>query len=316
MLEEKKGSVSAYIQPTKLVGDCGVSVSFKAKANGCCVCKLKACSMCNCFPAGSEEACLCYAMYIVVQDALCGSPAATAKSKVSKVECGTNGGDFSIAWRVKGTVSAVRKSLGIALKCLNPGKLYSIYVQCVKAAGGKPNREAFNYVAAELAASLKDGVQVGVIGNIKADSAKLKAMLDVVSGKLSVGAIDGKKVKPSDHTACDHSAYAELKTDGWQAFVAKDYIDAKVRGLNVLLCDRYLLVHTKASQWDTLAKKVKKYVKDYVAAKYMRVNKDDLPAVLGYMMLSDAAVGSGDIKSMLKSGLTAASVEKAITDVL
>jgi hypothetical protein len=318
MLEGKAGGLSLFIAPTKLVGDVAVSMCFPMTVNGCALSKLGACGQncgSNCFPAGSEEACLCYALYMMVNQVLCGDPVAVSKSKVGAVGCGAHNGMFFINWKTKGTASAVRKSIGLALRVLNPAKMFPVYSRCMREIGGVPKKETFAHVAAAAAAGVKSDLVVGVVGNIKADKAKLDAMLDVLKKKHVVSAVEGSKSKPADHTPCDHSNHTEVKTNGWSSAVLSDYLRFKVRGLNPMLNDKFLLLPIKDSQWSTLAKKIKPGVKEYVAAKYTKVG-DDLPEVFGYLTISSNALCACSVRTMIHSKLNASAVEAAITKSL
>lgn len=323
MLEGKAGGLSVFIASTKLVGNVAVSLCFPMHVNGCSLAKMGAggqgcCSNSSesgCFPSGSEESAVCYSLYLMVNQVLCGDPLATSKTKVSSVTCCGHNGLFSINWNVKGTVSAVRKSVGLALRVLNPSKMYAIYSKLVRELGGTPKKESFAYVASEAAAAIKSNLTVGIVGNINADKAKLDGMLDVLKKKHAVSAVEGSKTKPSDHKECDHSNYAEAKTLGWASAVLSDYLRFKVRGLNPTLCDKHLLLPMKQSAYETLAKKVKDGVKTYVAAKYTKIG-DNLGVVFGYMTLSSGALCACDVKSMINAKVSAASVESAITKSL
>jgi hypothetical protein len=326
MLENKKDNLSIFVERTSLVGDVAVSISFKVKLNACCLNKLKGSCACTCFPLGSEEACVCYALYLAVKNALCGDPLATAKSKVGDVYCGAHNGSFCISWKVKGTGSAIRKSLGIALKQLSPNKVFSSYSNCIKEAKGTPRRECFDYVADEITKSINDNVHCGVIGNIKLYKTDIKTkkevhaldldeMLNILSKKLKPEPVKGAKHKPNEHSECDHSEKTEVKVNGWQAFVVKDYISAKVKGLNPVICDKYLLLSIKKARWDSFADKIKKSVKDYINQKYSKVG-DALPAILGYMMLSSASISCIDVHQMIKNNIKGTDAAKALMAVL
>lgn len=347
MLEGKKKGLSIFVERTPLVGDVAVCLSFKAKVNTCALNKLKGpgVSCCNlvqvlegqndcpehAFPQGSEEACLCYALYLTVNNALCGDPLATARSKVGAVHCCSHDGYFCISYTTKGTASAVRKSLGIALRNLGPGKVFSVYAHCVRSLGGKPKREYFNYVADEITKSIDNEVSCGLIGNIrivdkevkqengstKKLSAKeqLENMLDVLVNKLNPGSVKGSKQKPADHTECDHSNVTELKVSGWGAFAVRDYVSAKVKGLSAVVGSKSVIVSVKPKQWETLASKLKKYTKDYVANKYAKVG-DELPAIMGYLMLTTGSVCCGDARDVIKNKVKSSEVEKAINSAL
>jgi hypothetical protein len=251
-----------------------------------------------------------------VQLALCGDPLATVKSKVGAVDCGVHNGTFSITWKVKGTISALRKSIGLALKQFCPSKLFPAYSQCVKAAGGKPNKESFLYVADMLTKSMNESVRCGIVGNVKlADDSKLKEMLEVLIKKLAPESVAGSKSAPKDHTPCDHSDKTELKVNGWASYVVKDYIQSKVKGLSVVVCDNYLLLGIKQAQWETLAKRLKKNVSDYVAAKYTKLG-GNLAPIMAYIMISNATVCCTCIAAILKNAPSQADLVKAINSAL
>jgi hypothetical protein len=267
------------------------------------------------WPSGAEESCLCYVLYLVVRNMLCGDPLATMRSKVGSVNCGANDGCFFITWTVKGNGSAVRKSLGMAIKSLNPGKLFADYSRCVRDAGGKPKREHFNHVAHELAQSLKDQITCGVVGTIRLEKDKLEDIVETVAKKVQVAAVAGSKQKPNEHVECDHGEMTEVKIDGWQAFVAREYINAKVKGISSMLGNKQLILSAKPKQWDVIVPKLKRLVKDYVKAKYARVG-DELQALLGYKSIASADICSMDVRDMIKNKITSSEVEKAINSAL
>ena len=316
MIEGKKGGISLFLQRTPLVGDVAVCVSFSVKCNGCVLNRLKSggtggCSSISgdknansCFPEGAEEACLCYAQYLVVQNALCGDPLATSKSKVGSVDCGSNGGQFFICWRVKGTGSAVRKSLGIAMRSLNPSKYYSVYDQCIRSIGKK---------------SVRDKLCCGVVGNIKTEKKGAgnlaDLMLDVLSKKLNLSNPVGSSSKPTGHSECPHDGLTEIKCSGWHTYVIRDYINAKVKGIASIIYEKGILLAVDQKKWDVLSSKLKKGLKDYIKTKYTRVGKE-LANLVGYIVMSNAYVSCSDVKSIIKSGLAVESVEKAISAVL
>jgi hypothetical protein len=318
MIEEKKSGLTVFIAPTKTVGDVVVSVCFPANVNGCALAKLNggggSCES-VCFPQGSEEACVCFCLYLTVRQTLCGDTLATSKTKVGDVLCGAHDGMFFINWKVKGTVSAARKSIGMAMKCLNPARMGPSYAKCVKYAGGKPSKENFAYVADELAKNINKDLTISIVGNIKADKDKLKDLVDKVSKKIDASGVSGSKSKPSEHTACDHSNFTELKISGWSSVVISDYIQFKAKGLVPVLHNKYLLLPIKQQIWDTLAKKIKKGVKDFVAAKHTKVPVD-AAELLAYKSLSSGALCASDARTLLNSGANASAVESAINKYL
>jgi hypothetical protein len=317
MLEAKKSGFTLYVAPTKLVGDVAVSMCFPVSVDGCALARLNNGNQCGSqsFPAGSEESAVCHSLYLSVRQVLCGDPLAVSKTKVGDVQCGSHNGQFFINWKVKGTVSAARKSIGLALKMLNPGKMYAAYSRCLRELGGTPKRETFAYVADQLNKAIKNELTVGIVGNIKCDQTKLNDMLDVLSKKHEVSPVEGAKSKPTEHIKCDHLNHTEVKVSGWASSVLSDYLNFKIKGLNPALCDKFLLLPMKAAQWATLSKKLKKNVKDYVQAKYAKV-ADDLPELFGYLCISSSSLCACDVQSMIKSKLNASAVEAAISKYL
>ena len=319
MIESKKGGLTLFLKTTKLVGDVAVGVCFSLACNGCAFNRLCGNSECssNCFPVGTEEAALGISLAQAVRQVLCGDPAAVAKSKVASVECVAHNGMLGINWKVKGTGSAIRKSIGLVLKTLEPAKMFPAYSRCIKQLGGSVNKEAFMYVADAAARAIKSGLTVGVVGNASKniDKDALDSMLEILSKKHNTALPNGTKSKPSDHTACEHTSMTEIKISGWTSAVFADFVRNKVKGLNPMVCDKYLLLNIKSSQWSTLAAKLKKAVKDYAATKYGKVG-DNLPAVFGYLSLASGQLCAYDVKSAISNKLSTSSIESALTSNL
>jgi hypothetical protein len=316
MIEEKKGGLSVFIAPTKTVGDVVISMCFALDANGCTLSKLNGCgSECSshCFPAGSEEACIAYSLYATVKQVLAGNALAVSKTKVGDVKCGLHDGMFFINWKVKGTVSAARKSLGIALKCMTPAKMWPVYSRCAKMLKSTPKKESFSYIADATAKSIRDNLQVGIVGNIKADKTKLKDLVETIHKRLNAESPSGTKSKPTDHTECDHSHLTELKAAGYGSLLISDYLQHKVKGLNPNIFNKKIIIMMKPAQWETMQKKIKPGVKDFVATKYMKVSTD-LNEVVAYYGLSSGMLSACDVHNM--GQLSASNLENAINKYL
>jgi hypothetical protein len=317
MLEGKKDGLAVYVESTKVVGDVSIGICFDVECNGCSMSKLcggSSSCCCESCPVGSEESALCYALYLAVRQVLCGDPLAVSKTKVGSVSCVAHNGMFGINWKVKGTASAVRKSIGLALKVLDPVKMFPAYSRHIKQLGGSAAKESFNYVADAIQKTVKS-LTIGIVGNIKLDSEKLKTMLEVLTKKHNVSAVPGTKTKPSGHKACEHNDCCDVKVSGWASAVVSDFIMAKVKGLTPCVCDKHLHLHLKAGQWDTLSKKLKKYSSEYATNKYGKVG-DNLPAVFGYLNLANGSLCAGDVKTAISSKLSASAIESVINKAL
>lgn len=320
MHEASGKGVSIFIQPTKIVGDVAVCLCFPLGVSGCALARLTNQLACDCFEKGAEEACVFYATYDKVRFALCGDPAAVLASKVASVTCGASGSHVHIAWQVKGTASAVRKSLGIALKALKPRATYAAYQRLVHQLGRKPVRAHFNYAADQVTNAIKRGVHCGVVGKIMVGkpSPKLEEtmrdILDVIVKRLDPGEVVGDREKPSDHSACNTELVA-LNVSGWQAFAASEYITAKVMGVRPVVCGDKIIVPVKKKLWDALAAKLKKGVDVVIKNRYAKLG-EELGNVLAYTGVISGAMSCADVKPLLKEKITPAAVASAIKRVL
>lgn len=313
MISAKKGGLSVSVSVTKKVADVAVGLCFKLPCDGCVANRLKGVASCGCdsFPEGSEETALGLSLFLAVKAKLCGSPKDLFKTKVGNVTCVMHSDHFGINWKTQGTVSAVRKSLGIALSVLNPANVFSTWSRCIKQMGGSADKESFLYVASKAAAAIKSELNVLVVGKINIDQKKLDEMMKVLEKKHDVDSVAGGK-KPSGHTKCNHDDQTELKVSGWGSAVLSDYIQFKVKGLVPQLCNKYLLLNIKPAQWATAAKKIKEGIKDFVDAKYMGVG-DELPAIFGYLALCNSTLCACDVSSAISSKMSAESVKAAIS---
>lgn len=301
MLESTVGKVSVSVQPTTFLGDVAVSVCFKADVAGCVMGKLNGThAKCSALPKGTDAACAAYALYLAVQDKMCGNPLAAKNSKVGKVSVGAHNGHVFFSWNMKGTVSHVRKAVSLCMSVLKPGSLYSLYSHCIKRVGGKPNKEHFNHAAHVLIAGLNAGVSCCIIGKVKIDQAKVKDIATKTSKKLSPGTAATPQTENKATVPCDMSNVTELKVSGWQAYVTKDYIMSKARGVEPFICEKSVVVPMKSSSYDSLKKRLKKNVDLFVKQKYAKLG-DECGSILAYLALSNASLSCDDAKKLCKA---------------
>jgi hypothetical protein len=301
-MEQSAGKVSVCVIPTKLVGDVAVSLSFKMDLEGCALCCLTGCMRCACeggVPVGADEAAAAYALYLHVSNALCGDPVAAQKSKVGAVCCGSHNGAFVMSWKMKGVLSHVRKALGIAIKNLTPGKLFGTYANCMRAAGHRPNKEAFNEAAHQLVAGINAGVDCCVVGAIKTDAEKLKATVDVLKSKVNPGTAGTPRAANKSAVKCTHDSNVEVKVSGWAAFVLSDVVRSQMKGVVPAMCNKSVIIPMKASSWESAAAKLKSKSSDYIKLKYGKL-KDSMGDVLAYLAASNAALSCADLKKLSK----------------
>lgn len=300
-----------FVAPTKLVPNCVVGLCFEMKIEGCAVHRvLCGTGMCECKPKGTEEALICYSIYMSVQTALVGTPKSVVNSKCENVVCGAHDGMFFINWTVKGTVTNIRKSLNIALAAIKPAKLNSTYVELSKNIKGV-KRDTFGYAADLAAKSLKSKLYIGVVGNTKMDKDQLADVLDVIIKKYDIESVSAPKNKPEDYTECNcHENSTEIKIKGWESAVLADYLEFKIKGLQVSICDNYILVPVKESIFDNKKSSLKQQSGPFLQTKYMK-GKELLKTEWAYSAMSNGKLNCVDAKSGMKS-MTMANLKAAI----
>lgn len=258
---------------------------------------------------GAEGSALGYALFEAIRDKFIGSPLELARSRVSRVDCDSINGKFLISWNTQGSVSMLRKTIGLALSCLDPAKLYAKYAENMKLLGGKNDRDVFNYLANEMIAAIKKGIKVDVVGKIKVDAAKLKDLLAKADKKQKSPASVPKGSKPPKHADCPCD-YPHVKVSGIAAVVVADYIKSKSGGYGVDVYDGKVVVYNKS--WDTKKKSLKgSSAKDYVRQKYEKL-KDDFACVLAYLAITQGYADCCTVSQIIKTKPSAASMAALI----
>jgi hypothetical protein len=244
---------------------------------------------CNTLHKGSEEAALAFALFSHIREKLSGSPLEVARCKVDHVTCGAHDNEFVVAWNTQGTGSALRKTIGVVLKCLAPNALFSRYSNNIKVLGGKVDRAVFNYLANKMIDGINKSIEFVAVGKIKAD-ADFKELLSVAANKYSASSKSGAGDTQAPETHSDHKGEFPLLTctNGSAAIVVADYIHHQ--GFGLRLCGRHITIFTKAwgSKHDALKKKDR--INGYVAAKYEKLDK--LAGLFMAYRANSAAMGS------------------------
>jgi hypothetical protein len=314
-MEAKLKNVEMIVGSSKKLPDIAIILGVFFNVPKCCLEKLK----CNDSSSdklytGVENACLGFALFELVKEKLIGSPLEISKTRVSAVRCNSLNGKFLVSWNTQGSISMLRKTVGIVLSCLNPHKLYSRYAENCKLLGCKADRSVFNKLANEMAAAITKGVKIAVCGKIKIVPAKLKDLLSKVVKKCPKQETAKDTASPPKHEACSMDM-PFVKASGIDAVVVADYISAKSGGMSVCVHDDKVYVFNKS--WETKHKALKKAnrVNDYVRQKYEKL-KAEFPCILAYMAITrnyaDCCTTSKIIKSKPTPSAAGSLLKKAM----
>jgi hypothetical protein len=265
----------------------------------------------NCFYTGSEEAALAYAYYEAVRNKFVGSPLEVAKSRVSRIDYNAQNSKFMISWNTQGSMSMLRKTIGLALSVINPHKLYSKYAVNIKNLGGKADRDVFNFVANKMVEAIKKGVKIAAVGRIKVDGEKLKDLLTKVD-KKQPKLITEKGTKPDIHENFTHS-FPSIKASGISAAVTADYVRSQGMGVSVLGSE--IIVYNKSFESKKKIFKNATRVKNYVGQKYEKL-KTDFPCIFAYLCITQSLCDCCTATSIIKTKPTASSMVSIIQKTL
>lgn len=305
-MEAKLKNVEVVVGSSKKLPDIAVIAGIFFKVHKCSLEQLKCNTRQKQLCTGVESACLGYALFELVKEKLIGSPLEISKTRVSNVRCNALNGKFMVSWNTQGSMSMMRKTIGVVLSCMNPHKLYSKYAENCKLIGCKAERSVFNKLANDMSSAITKGLKVVVCGKIKITAPKLKDVLSKVIKKL-----------PKQETVKDTSSppkHDEHKTDtpfvkasGIDAVAVADYISAKSGGMSVRVCDGKVFVFNQS--WATKHKALKKAnrINDYVRQKYEKL-KGEFSCVFAYMAITRNYTDCCTAARIVKSKPTPSSV--------
>jgi hypothetical protein len=219
-----------------------------------------------------------------------GSPLEASKSKVSSFRCEQQKSNFIISWNTQGSMTTLRKTIGLALSCLAPSKLYSKYVENIKMLGGKPDRAEFGYVANEMQVGINKEVSFSVVGKINIDGTKLKKVIGSVVKKLASSSMVPKKDTNAPSGVKHEEQYSINAKSATDAIITADYLRSK--GFNVNVMGDKIKIHD--ASWVSKKKTIKKGISDFVKRKHDKL-KGESSCLLAYMTIVN---GSGDCNAV------------------
>lgn len=239
---------------------------------------------------GAEESAVAFALYSLVREKLCGSPLEVARCKVDHVVCAAHENSFVISWNTQGTGSALRKTIGVVLKCMAPNTLFSRYSHNMKVIGGKDDRAEFHSIANKMIEGLAKQIHFVAVGKIKAD-VDFKGLLETASNKYSSSSKSpASECKAPEKHQEAKSEWPKLTcSDGAAAIVVSDYISHKNFGIQ--LCGRHITIYSRSWGSKRDAIKQRSAIAAYVGAKYGKL--DDLAGPYLAYRANSAAMGNG-----------------------
>jgi hypothetical protein len=315
-------NINFRIEPLARAPDIGVCLSIKIdKSVPCCFKKL----LCNIqhrnpkLMNGSEESALAFSMFELIRDKMIGSPLESTKSKVSNIKPKILNNNLVIYWNCMGNLSALRKSLSLAVSTLNPNKLYSRYSENLKFLGGVAKRDYFEYIAGKVANNILEGIDIVAVGRVKIKSSdKVKEMLASVHKKIPPLKKSSKSTMKSEKREYE-STYSEFpvvkcKSQMNCIFVA-DYISSMALGMAVEVHENVVEVYS--NRWPTRHKQIKgkSKISGYVKQKYGKI-RDSLSATIAYHAISHSRADTAALKKLLNSKLSLSDIEKIIHEAL
>lgn len=309
-MSKRRDGISITFIPFKSAPAAAVTVSFPApNLNWFVLQKLKAEKPCGCatLAHASEYTALVYSMYDDIRDMFIGSPDRQMKSKVASVTCGFNGGEFIISYVCQGSITAVRKSLGILISRLAPHKLYPRYTKYIKLLGGSPKRGEFLNCANRIA-SARD-VSVVVVAKMNVDKSKETNVLETVSKRLpDVGGIPSGDKPMSESTPPGATEYHEINVKDAAMLFVQDFLDAS----NVLSLSTGNSIIIYEKKWNGVKEDA---VERYVTSRFGKLGDNMIP-VLVYSACSRGILKSSTLRKLASSNMNKNDIVKSIESTL
>jgi hypothetical protein len=246
--------------------------------------------ICNILHKGCEESAVAYALFKLIKEKLSGSALEVSRSRVDHVECAAHDNSFVVSWNTQGTGSALRKTLGVVLKCLSPNTLFTNYSYNMRVLGGRPNRQEFNFIANKLIDGISKQIQFVAVGRIKAD-ADFKGLLESAVNKYNPSTKSGVKDVAATPKHPERKVdWPKLTcSDGASAIILGNYISS--RSINVRICGRQIFIYSNSWNSKRDALKKKDTVNAYVSSKYG--NLHELAGKHTAYRANSMALGSG-----------------------
>jgi hypothetical protein len=301
MLTSNKGILNISFSQNNSVGGVALSVGWKVPhINYFVLLKLLRGDPCSCtnLAHGSEITALCYTLYLHIHDKLMGDAKIQNFTKVSKVSCGIQNGEFFICVLCAPNFSGVRKVMSTILKNLRPETLHSGYAYHIKVLNSKPSRDEYDHCVNELHSAFKHTMSI-IIGKIKLDKEKMSILADLEQKYAPYTGDKGSTPDSLKETMHDTS-YPTLKAPGGDAIVVSDYLKKYIEE-HLSIHDGKVLVHK--DNWNLPSKLADKERMAHWAKQFEKV--ENYASSVAYNALLCCSLNPSDAISFVKADIKA-----------
>jgi hypothetical protein len=253
-----------------------------------------------------ESSALAAALFHFIKIKFTGSPADAASHKVDSMTCAAHGENFVISWNTQGSGTAIKKTIGTALKNLKPGSLFTSYSSYIRMLGHKPQRPQFLMIANKMIAAINSSIEFVIIGKFSA-SLTQKVIYDGVVNKFQ------KSDKLEGAAAIEQREKFEINypflkcSNGAEAIIVSEYI--RHNKIATVVCGSEVAVYSTSI--DTVKSKLgdSAKIKDYVKNKITKLG-EIAPQLIAYHANSSAYGAASDILKLFKEDKFAAILDK------
>lgn len=297
------------IHRSKFAPASAISISIDAPhLNWFVLQKLKTEKPCGCLELAysSEYTALVYSIFDAIRNILVGTADKQMKSKVNSIDCGMCHNNFVISFTCHSSLTAIRKSTGLAMSKLNPAKLYPIYQKYIKLLGASPKRAEFISCVNKIG-QIKPSVIVVSKANVKQNV--IPKMVATISKKLyKFAKITGGVTPESAQKTPGVTEFVTISPSGFGIALVVEFLDSinvpAIKANDEIIIFSNKLPNIKAKSIDLFTKKT-----------YSKMN-DKLTNAILYSVISKPVLCYGHINSLISANLTPAKISKILKSAL
>lgn len=310
MISSSKGNLSVHFAQNNKVGNVALMVGWKIPdINYFVYLKLARGDPCACsnLAHGSEITTLCFSLYQHIRSKLLSDPKVQNATKVSKVWCGVQNGEFSICVTPAANFSSIRKVLSVIMNNLEPEKLSTCYASCIKMLNAKPVKSEFEHCVSLLHNAFKSTTCL-IVGKTSLDKNKVDVLANL-SEKYTAHSGPKGTVPESLKTNINESEYPAVQaSSGSDAVIVYEYM-SKYLDEHMSIHDSKVLVHkanwslpTKMSDKDRIKNWAKRFEK-----------VENLSSAIVFIALCNCLINVSDAVSLIKDDIKANDLVNILT---